>query len=301
MRLWQWILTVIVVVLTVGGGFVFLQIRGLRVEKIDDDLHVLFGLGGNVAVLNTDEGTVIVDTMTLQYQGDRIRQVATELTGKPVVAIINSHYHLDHTHGNPAFDAGTRVIATERTLQHLLHSDAEYFSGEAAAFLPNETFVDDVRLNFGNKTLRLLSLGRGHTDGDLVVLFEQERVIHMGDLFFHQLYPNIDLEAGGSVREWPTTLERAMKLPFDAVIPGHGEVTDIQGMRKFQAFMQQLSEIGAEAATNGVSLTETKKSSSLTADDGFGEIRMLVPVGIDREFVLQRAWEEATGTVEARP
>jgi len=203
MRLWQWILMAILAVMFVGGGYVFSQIRDLRVEQLDEDLHVLFGLGGNVAVLSTDEGTVIVDTMTLQYQGDRIRQVATELTGKPVVAIINSHYHLDHTHGNPAFDPGTRVISTERTLHHLLHTDADYFAGDAAPLLPNETFVNDVRLDFGNKTLRLLSLGRGHTDGDSVVLFEQERVIHMGDLLFHRLYPNIDLEAGGSVREWP--------------------------------------------------------------------------------------------------
>ena len=182
----------VIVVIAVFGVYVFMQVRSLEVEKLSDDLYVLFGMGGNVAVMKTQEGTVIVDTMTFQLQGNRIKEVAMQLTGKPVIAVINTHYHGDHTHGNPAFDPGVRVISTARTLHHLEQTDSEHFA-EAPHTLPNETFSDVHRLDFGDKHLKLVSLGRGHTDGDLVVVFEEENVIHMGDLLFNGHYPNIDL------------------------------------------------------------------------------------------------------------
>jgi len=301
MRWWQRVLAVLAIGILMLAGYAFDSVRNLDVEQLDDDLYVLFGAGGNVAVLNTDEGTVIVDTMTLQYQGERIKKRASELTGKPVIAVINTHYHLDHTHGNPGFDQGTRVISTVRTLHHLKETDSEYFSGAAAGLLPNETFEHERRLTFGNKTLRLVSPGRGHTDGDLVVIFEQEKVIHMGDLLFNQHYPNIDLEAGGTVREWAATLDTALALSFDRVIPGHGAVTDREGIKQFQRFMTQLSDIGAASVVNSTSLEETIQSTDLTEDAGYQQIYLIVPTGLTREFVLRRAWEEANSAIEVRP
>jgi len=297
MRWWGWLLVILGVVLSGAGVYVFLQVRALDVQQLSDDLYVLYGLGGNVAVLDSDRGTVLVDTMTLKYQGGRIREVAEGLTGKPVVMVINTHYHTDHTHGNPAFDKGTRVVATESTLRHLKELDSDYFSGPAAALLPNETFQHEHQLGLGNKHLRLVWPGRGHTDGDLVVLFEEEGILHAGDLFFHGYYPNIDLEAGGSAKLWSKTLDRVFELPFQGVIPGHGPYSDRQGMRQFQRFMAQLAGIAADAAAANVPLEEFVKTDALTEDATYAPIRMVVPIGLDREFVLTRAWEEATGAV----
>ena len=72
----KWTVIVIAVVALGGGAFVFYQIRSLDVERITDDLHLIKGLGGNVAVLKTGAGTVIVDTMTFTMQGTHIRQLA---------------------------------------------------------------------------------------------------------------------------------------------------------------------------------------------------------------------------------
>ncbi|MFT7124088.1 MAG: cyclase, partial [Candidatus Azotimanducaceae bacterium] len=282
----------LVAIVIVFSGYVFMSVRSLEVESLSDDLHVLFGMGGNVAVLNTQEGTVIVDTMTFQLQGDRIKELAMKLTGKPVIAVINSHYHLDHTHGNPAFDPGVKVISTARTLHHLEKTDGEYFA-EAPHTLPNETFSGIHRLEFGDKHLLLVSPGLGHTDGDLVVVFEEERVIHMGDLLFNGHYPNIDLEAGGSVKAWPATLDRTLELDFDRAIPGHGLVTDRAGVKQFQRFMVQLADIGRNSVDNGLDLRQTLKTAALTEDATYEEIKMIVPIGLDRSFVITRAWEEA--------
>ena len=174
MKRWQWIVGIIAVLLVVSGTYLYVQLRSLGVERLSDDLYVLRGLGGNTAVLRTDAGAVVVDTMTVSLQGARIRELARELTGMETVLLINTHYHLDHTHGNPAFAEGIIVMSTARTLSHMQVLDGEFWSGERAAFLPNDVFDDRQTLKIGGKTLELLHPGPGHTDGDLVVLFVEE-------------------------------------------------------------------------------------------------------------------------------
>jgi glyoxylase-like metal-dependent hydrolase (beta-lactamase superfamily II) len=149
----------------------------------------------------------------------------------------------------------------------------------------------------GGKTIRAHHLGRGHTGGDLVVQFVEDGVLHTGDLVFNGRYPNIDLEAGGSIPAWLETLDRVLELDFDRVIPGHGPVTDRDGIRAFQDFLRELWEIGQESAREGLSLEESLEVAELTRDAGFEVFSIPFVVRRDRDFVVRRAWEEATGTV----
>ncbi len=295
MKIWQILIAVVVLILIVGGGYLYTQVRALEVEQLSDDLWVLRGFGGNTAVLKTRAGTVVVDTMTFGIQGDHIRETARELTGMPTAMIINTHYHLDHTHGNPAFEPGTRVLSTERTLQYLHTVDGDFWQGGAAQLMPNETFSDRQTLFVGDKKIELVHPGAGHTDGDLVVIFVDEGVAHLGDLFFNSHYPNIDLEAGGTVQAWPATLDNVLALNFDRVIPGHGATTDRNGIRAFQRFLQQLGDIGQQAAAENWTLEQVRSTAALTEDAGYVPIEFIVSLGLDRGFVLQRAWEETTG------
>lgn len=294
MKKWQIGLLLCALVIIALGVYVWGQARSLDVERLSDDLFVLRGLGGNTAILKTDAGAVVVDSMSLQLQGEGIRDKARELTGMETILLINTHYHLDHTHGNVAFAPGTRILSTERTLSHLHALDAKFWQGDAARFLPNETFTDHMTLVVGGKTIELIHPGAGHTDGDLVVLFTDERVLHTGDLMWHQYYPNIDLEAGGSVQEWVASLESLLRLNFTRVIPGHGETTDRNGMRRFLAVIAQLADIARTAADKGTSLEQTLQTDQLTADQDFESLTVIVPLPIDREFVITRAWEETT-------
>jgi cyclase len=298
MRIWFKILGTLLLIFAICAAYAYSQVRAIAIERLSDDLHVLRGFGGNTAILRTDAGAVIVDTMTFGPQGTRIRELARQLTVTEPVLIINTHYHPDHTHGNPAFAAGTRVVSTTATLSHLKTLDEKFWSGDATTFLPNETFSDRKTLQVGEKTIELVHPGPGHTDGDLVVVFVDENVIHMGDLLFQKHYPNIDLEAGGSVQQWAHTLDNVMGLPFDRAIPGHGATTDRAGIRDFQNFMKQLSAIGTQAAKEHWTLEKTLTTRELTTDADFEPLKFIVSIGLDREFVLQRAWEEATGNFE---
>ena len=290
---------VLIALVALGAIYAWRQVVTVTAERVTDDVHVIFGLGGNVGVLATERGSVIVDSMTFRSQGASIRELAEKVGRGPVQVIINTHYHRDHTHGNPAFAPGTQVLATQRTRDYLLYFDAPYWQGDAAGTLPNETFEQTHELKLGGKTVRMLHLGRGHTGGDLVVLFVEDRVLHTGDLFFNGRYPNIDLEAGGSVKEWDATLDRVMALDFDRVIPGHGPVTDREGIRAFQRFLRELWSLAETAAREGKSLEETLALPGLTADAGYETISVPLVFKLDREFVIRRAWQEATGAVNA--
>lgn len=293
------IVIALVVVLAVAAIAIYQRISGITSQQLTQDVHLLLGFGSNVGILATERGSVIVDTMTLRMQGEEIRKQAERLTGQEVGVILNTHYHLDHTHGNPAFPGGTRVVATRRTRELLDAFDASSWTGDAAKTLPNETFDDSYEIKLGGKTVRAMHPGRGHTSGDLVVLFVEDRVLHTGDLFVNGYYPNIDLEGGGSVQQWITTLDRVLALEgYDIVIPGHGPVSDREGIRRFQAFLRELWERVEPAAREGKSLQETLASVSLTQDTGFEPMRIPFVMSLDRPFVIRRAWEEATGSVK---
>ena len=277
----------------VAAVTIYQRVTSFDVERVTDDVVVIRGFGGNVAVLGTERGAVVVDTMNFRLQGDQLRELAARLGGGPVQAILNTHYHRDHTHGNPGFPLGTAVVATERTRAHLLERDAGYWRGEASGNLPNQTFEGEHLLRIGGKTIRALQLGRGHTDGDLVVLFVEDRVLHAGDLLFQRTYPRIDLEGGGSVPAWIATLDRVLALDFDRVIPGHGAVTDREGLVAFQGFLREIWAVAEGAVDAGMSLEETLASARLEQDAGYTAFSVPFVFRRDRDSAIRQAFEEA--------
>jgi glyoxylase-like metal-dependent hydrolase (beta-lactamase superfamily II) len=292
MRWLRLTLGVLLGVVLLVAGWAWQRIGRIDVEKVTDDVYMLTGVGGNVAVLVTDEGVVVVDTMTFVRQGAAILARIRSLTDQPVVAVLNTHYHLDHTHGNPAFAPGSKVVATTNTLRHLRERDAAFWADAPARdLLPNDTFEDTRELRLGGKTIRAVHPGRGHTDGDLVVQFVEDRVLAAGDLLFNGHFPNIDLEAGGSIEAWPTTIERALQLDFERLIPGHGPVTDRDGFRVFQGFMANLWAQTRRVAASGGSLDDALSRVDI---EKFGLRRLWFAPQLNREFVIRRAYEEAS-------
>ena len=285
----------LVVLLVGGGGAVWWRLGSLDDTLLTDSVHMLTGVIGNAGVLVTPEGVVVVDTMMLVGQGRAIQQHIRTLTPQPVVAVLNTHYHFDHTHGNPAFPVGTKVVATAKTLQHLHELDADYWKESPARdLLPNDTFDGPMReMRLGGKTIRSYFFGRGHTDGDMVVLFVEDRVLHTGDLFFNGQYPNIDLEAGGSVKLWPATLDKVLALPFDVVIPGHGPSTSRRALERFRDFMTSLWTQTTTIRDRGGNVDD---AIALVNIDDFGLHAVFPVYMLNRGFVIRRTWEEASTT-----
>lgn len=297
--MWKWIGAIIVVILLIGLAIViygYSQMRKVEVTEVTDDLFMISGMGSNVGVLRTDVGAVVVDSMTFEFQGKKIRKLVKEKTGQDVALVINTHYHFDHTHGNPGLGAeGLRIIATEKTRDLLNEFDGKYWQGENKIYMPNETFEEEKSLLVGGKRLRLEHPGPGHTSGDLIVHFIDENAVHMGDLYFNGLFPFIDIPAGGSVQNWGAAIEAALAFDAEHILPGHGPLSSPEEMRNFQAYIDELAAAARATKAKNLSCQRFVEDTELEKTDGIEPISFMHMKGPDAKQNLAWAYEELHG------
>jgi cyclase len=195
----------------------------LTLNKVKDDLYEIEGDGGNVAVYITGEGVILVDD---KYEQDHENIVAKvkSVTDQPIKYILSTHYHADHSGGNAKFLPTAEIISTLNARKNIVeHKQSNAPPGVMPARI---TFTSQTSVFLGGKEVRAQYFGRGHTDGDAVIYFPEIRTLHTGDLMAGNT-PLIDYPGGGSLKDWPDTLERALNaFDFDTVIPGHGPVTN---------------------------------------------------------------------------
>ena len=219
-----------------------------KIEKVKDNLYVITGSsptpretfsGGNVGVFVTDAGVVIVDTKLAGWGPTILERIRT-VTDKPVTTIINTHTHGDHTGSNEFFGAKVQSVVQENTKANMARMDA--FKGEKAAFLPTRTYKDTLTLGAGKDRIDLYYFGPGHTSGDTFIVYTALRTMHAGDMFPWKDAPFIDRSNGGSGREWPRTLSKALATVknVDTVIGGHQSVAQWKDLQTFQQFTADL-------------------------------------------------------------
>jgi cyclase len=215
----------------------------LTIEKLSDNLYVIVGNGGNVAVMPTSEGVILVDDKFAQ-DAPEIAAKVKSVSDKPVRYVLNTHQHPDHTGGNEVLLAASAEIIAHRNARANMLANKQ-------PGLPRVTFSDETQVFLGGKEVNARYLGNGHTNGDAVVLFPAERTIHTGDLFVNGGAPFIDYASGGSLADWDRTLERILALDFDTVIPGHGPVAKKADLAKWRASLATLRSRAAEACKAG--------------------------------------------------
>jgi cyclase len=206
--------------------------------KVKDDLYVIHNefVPGNTTALVTNEGVVLVDDK-FAVDHDAIMAALKRVTDQPIRYVINTHHHADHTGGNLKMQQmNVQVVSSENARKNMAGTPADGLFIDAHPGFPNVTFENHMQIHLGGRRAELFYFGRAHTNGDIVVYFPAERTLASGDIFtFGDQTPQlIDYAGGGSAKEWTTTLDSALQLDFDAVVPGHGKVTTKQEMRNFR-------------------------------------------------------------------
>ena len=238
----------------------------VEVDRLEDNLFILRGGGGNSAAFVTSNGVVLVDTKLAGW-GQPLIDTIAELTSHPITTIINTHTHFDHVSGNVEFPASVEFVAHENT-QRLMRENnpvrglggdrPHLFDQNNAPGLPEQTFSDTLTLGSGADRVELHYFGRAHTGGDAWVVFPSLRVMHAGDAFPGKMVPIMDSNNGGSGVDYPDTLRKASQgiSNVDRIITGHSTVMTPADLSEYADFVGAfLSDVRA-AKTRGASVAD---------------------------------------------
>ena len=253
--------SLVAILLTHGTWLVFTQAPPrppARTEQVTKDLYLMSGEGGNVAAYVTSEGVVLVDDMYDRNHADILAAVK-QITDRPLKYVFNTHQHDDHAGGNARLLPLAEVIAHRNARANLAAKKQPFFEETPGApiGLPRVTFSDEASVFVGGKEVRAYHFGRGHTNGDAIIYFPDEKVIHTGDLYLATRAPQgrgtaaapdrpvgvtmyVDYAQGGSFIDWTRTLDRALALDVERVIPGHGPIATRADLARYRADLETM-------------------------------------------------------------
>ena len=201
-----------------GGG------RGAQdttqaIVVVKPGLYMVTGAGANSMVRVANEGILVVDTKSLgQATYDALMTQIRTVSDKPVKFVVVGDVHQDKSGNTGLFvAAGAQVIAHENEKKGL----ETYTNAAGKPAPPNVTYKTDYSIRLDNKEVaHVYHFGAASTGGDSITYFPDLKVVVMGDVFQNGM--NCDYAQGGSMIEWPKTLEAILKLDFDTVIPNRG-------------------------------------------------------------------------------
>ena len=244
--------------------------------QLRNNISVLEGSGGNVAVLTGPDGKVLVDA-GIGVSRPQMTKALADLGADPVTHLINTHWHFDHTDGNAWLNSvGAKIIAQENTLGFLSHvqrvEDWDYnFVSPPANGLPSEVFSSERALSLNGQSINLKHYSPAHTDSDISVTFAEADVVHVADTFWNGVYPFIDYSTGGSIDGMIAASDANLAATTDRtiIIPGHGQpVSNKAELKEFRDMLVGVRENVAALKREGRSRDETVAAKPTAAFDG---------------------------------
>lgn len=244
-------------------------------HPLRNDISVLEGSGGNIAVLTGPDGKVLIDA-GIGVSRPQITKALADLGADPITYLVNTHWHFDHADGNEwLHSVGATIIAQENTRKYLSEvqrvEDWDYnFLPSAPGAIPTEVFATERSLVLNGASIGLKRYRPAHTDSDISVMFAEADILHTGDTYWNGIYPFIDYSTGGSIDGMIAASDANLAATTDAtiIIPGHGQ--PVSNRDELQAFRNMLVAIRDNVATlkkQGRSRDETVAAKPTAAFD----------------------------------
>ena len=251
-----------------------LETAEVTTRKVNENLFLLYGLGGNIAVSTGNDGVLIVDSQ-IPIIFPKIMKAIKKLSDDKIIYTINTHWHWDHSDGNLVLDSDeTKIISHSNARENmqkggLINMGTTILNQEPypKSALPVITHENGMSLYFNDEKIDLLHFGPAHTTGDTVIYFTNQNAIHLGDVFFSNSYPFIDVDNGGSLSGMINYLEKII-LVIDKdtiVMPGHGEISSTSDIKETIEMLKTVKNRILISIKNNQSL-EQIISSNITKD-----------------------------------
>ena len=265
----------------------------VTVQTLRRNVSVLLGPGGNIAVLTGPDGKLLVDSEIISSRPN-VSVALASINADPIMQLINTHWHFDHTGGNEWLrQAGASILLQENTRKHLskktrVEGWVHTFPAAPAGAIPSTVFKEDHTLHANGTTLILKHYLPAHTDSDISVHFAEADIFHTGDTFWNRDYPFIDYSTGGSIdgtiRAAEANIARATGKMI--VIPGHGAVGGKADLILFRDVMVEIREKVAALKKQGKPLAEVIAAQpSARYDAEWG--KLFIPPSAFVAFVYQ--------------
>jgi glyoxylase-like metal-dependent hydrolase (beta-lactamase superfamily II) len=246
----------------------------IKTTKLFDNLYLLQGVGGNMAVQTGPDGLLIIDSSYITAVPHILEAIAAVSKDRPD-ALINTHWHFDHTDGNAGLHAaGFQIIAHQKTRERLsvpqtvaaLHTT---FPAAPAEALPVLTFDGSMHAWHNSDSLDLVHFEPAHTDTDIYIHFNNADVLHLGDIFFNGVYPFIDESTGGSIGGMIRGAQTALSLAGEKtkIIPGHGPLGSKADLARYHDVLASARDKIAAIKASGATEQETIAKKPLAETD----------------------------------
>lgn len=236
--------------------------------KLTDRITMVSGDGGNVGLVITDDGLLMIDG-GYANRALELQKAIAEKNSHPVKLLFNTHWHGDHVGSNELLGkAGVKIMAHQNVRYWLSQKvKIEAFNTVVEPLkpegLPGKTFTDAGKMTFGREKVEYKWIPNCHTDNDSYVFFPASNVLQTGDLFFSGAYPVIDYTTGGWIGGMAEALDKLLKVG-DAqtrIIPGHGPLSSKEDMRASRDMLHTVYDRLGAFSKKGASVDEVVKAN----------------------------------------
>lgn len=243
-------------------------------EKISPHVYVIpdqnVGAVPNVGIVVGSKATLVVDPGMGRASGEVVLGEVRKVSRNPVLYVVSTHFHPEHTTGGMAFPAGTkfpRARLQQQDIDELGAGFLDYFrkrsSGTAklleGAEYPRATEIYDHEktIDLGGVTVRLTQLGPSHTRGDNSIWIEPDRILFAGDVVMN-MFPAF-LAPYSSGEAWLQNLDRLEALHPAKIVPSHGPMGDASMISRYRRYLSSLEMRVRELKQQGKSEDEASK------------------------------------------
>ncbi len=234
------------------------KIKPVELKKISKNLYeILGGQGAQGGLYIGDNGVLVIDAKMTKNSVDAVIKKIKELTDNPIKYLINTHSDSDHVRGNQYFPKTVTFIAHNNCRKDFFHAKRNgepsiWSKPDLVPFIPSITFKNKMNIYLDSRKIELWYFGIGHTAGDIVVYFSEEKTAFIGDQIFLEIPQLIHSYKGGNSFEHVKTLTNMLKtLDAEKFCSGHSKIADrktiknhIDQMRKYQQKVKTLIKKG---------------------------------------------------------
>jgi cyclase len=233
----------------------------LKVANIKDNIYwTQGGAGGNTGIIVGKTSVIVVDTKTTVDSSKAVQAEIAKITPKPVKTAFITHSDGDHVNGLAGFPPGLTIITQENCKQEIIAS-ASSRNPSPQDRLPTKTVGTKAKMTIDGVHVRLFHWAPGHTSGDLIVFFPDQKVVFGGDLLVTNRPDTlIHPEKHGSAEGWIENVKGMIALNADTYVTGHGDLMTKDDVKKKLALIQDKWDKVKAMAAEGKSLDDIKTS-----------------------------------------